>query len=714
MPLTPLFPDDKTPVEIKQGRAGSCYLLASLDCIFNSTEGRKKIASMFREVHNPDGSLAAVEMKIERTANSRQLQIAALTSRGYRLREDKGPPPCDIITIPSDKLKEIDNPEQHGKIEGTKSNSLAVKIIEHISTFYYNAQHEARNETIILHDALDRLDIDSNQFVASLLNLPYKRDTAGHNHDALNRIIHLKTIYPTKPIYISMDWGDADRYGHRHGRHALRVEKIIPPQKPGEDYQFVLRNPWDNTKTQTFTFSDLKTRNCTVCTYQTDRLEDDLADRLIKSKTIDLETTKYIFANPLLLNKIKEINRDDNFHDKKISTLVAFHKDNPHEFERLSNCTIQEAWTEIYATLHRIENLHRNITDAQQYQNAIDELAAIRHNPRVLLARSSLAGNEGQLIYNAFAKKYMEFREQYAAAQRAVIEPAKPVVTPVPAKPVVHPVPVKPVVHPVPAKPVVTPVPAKPVVHPVPVKPVVTPVPAKPVVTPVPAKPVAPPVPAKPVAPPVPAKPVAPPVLRPKLPETPIRQIIQTPIKNEPRHQLAADVILGIEGLRFAADYFRHINRLERVAVLGRQLLQELNRKKEHDCNILAKHLTQKQIHHVRLEFNRVGNHLIQAAEHRGVELFALFYNRPINIDKPQLDRVFQSLMKLNPQFNRRSDFDPAREDLINTYLDIRELISPPSRITQSEIKRILVEMRGDRPDDPQSENRPQSRNTWR
>lgn len=48
--MTPLFPAENTPITIKQGHTGDCYLLTAIDCILNSgEEGLPLVKSLFTQ-----------------------------------------------------------------------------------------------------------------------------------------------------------------------------------------------------------------------------------------------------------------------------------------------------------------------------------------------------------------------------------------------------------------------------------------------------------------------------------------------------------------------------------------------------------------------------------------------------------------------------------------------------------------------------------------
>ncbi|WP_133135296.1 protein kinase domain-containing protein [Legionella rowbothamii] len=242
--MTPLFPEKGQLILIKQRKAGDCYLLCSLDCILNGeTENRDLVQSQFTQT--PEG----VILRIKRTDQSKNLnpeKMKGKYSYSYDAQTDE-----DVIFIDNYKLEAIDSDPR-----GVESNSLAVKILEHISSYYYIGYWDNGDPSasLVAHDIAERHQESSTVFAGKLLGLE-----AVDTHD-INAIINLKTKYPNEPIYISMDYGNRDGSGRIHGRHALRIEQITPMQHG--DYQVVLVNPWDNTKQEIFTLSEIKTRHC--------------------------------------------------------------------------------------------------------------------------------------------------------------------------------------------------------------------------------------------------------------------------------------------------------------------------------------------------------------------------------------------------------------------------------------------------------------------
>ena len=122
---TQLFPEQNTPIFIKQGNVGDCYLLAALDCIFNSgPAGYDHVKSLFTEA--PDG----VYVRLRHNGLSVNLNPAKLAGKYvYSFDKEKNE---DVFFLSKARLDEID-----GSIGGADTNSLAVKILEHVSSQYF-------------------------------------------------------------------------------------------------------------------------------------------------------------------------------------------------------------------------------------------------------------------------------------------------------------------------------------------------------------------------------------------------------------------------------------------------------------------------------------------------------------------------------------------------------------------------------------------------
>lgn len=254
---TPLFPVDAqgkpAHITIQQGETGDCYLLASLDCLLNAEPGgRDLVAKMFTQ--NKDGS---VTVRIKQNAHSKHLKADVLTQRGYKYRKDANGD--DLITVPGHILEKIDNNQQ-----GVKSNSLAVKILERISSYYFVADWDAGAymASVLAHNVGNKHEGHGTEFVAGLLGIKSRLFV---NHNGLHQLIKLKLKDPNKPVYLSIDYGLPDASGVIHGRHALRIEKII--HNGGSDFTLVLVNPWNNQQREEYSLAEIVKRNPKGCIF---------------------------------------------------------------------------------------------------------------------------------------------------------------------------------------------------------------------------------------------------------------------------------------------------------------------------------------------------------------------------------------------------------------------------------------------------------------
>lgn len=243
---TPLFPPANERVWINQGQTGDCYLLACMDCILNGDpKERELLKNMFKQ--NSDGS---VEIRIPRTLSTPRFQTEKLRGKyGYRYDEETKQ---DIITIPKERLERFDT-----AAEGVQSNCLAVKILEHLTSYYHAHDWSALHTfaSFRAHNANGRYNEKiAAGFVANVLgfaSLPLDLDD----------LINLKTMNPQQQVYVEMRYGQPDQFGNIHGAHALRIEKVEKdPGSPG-GYKFTLVNPWNTDgPREVFSLEELRKR----------------------------------------------------------------------------------------------------------------------------------------------------------------------------------------------------------------------------------------------------------------------------------------------------------------------------------------------------------------------------------------------------------------------------------------------------------------------
>jgi hypothetical protein len=286
---TPLFPENNDPIIIRQGRTGDCYLLACLDCIFNlGQEGYEAIKSIFTEDEN------GVTVRIKLTSQSVNLQKEKLQGKyGYDYDSEKLE---DIFFLNKERLDVIDNAPK-----GVITNSLAVKILERLSAYYYVNMWDPNppDASVVAHSVKLRHSETSTIFVGKFLGID------AHDIDAnkINDIIKLKTIAPECPVYISMDYDKTDKYGTKHGRHSLRIDKIVPNSNSPGGYDVVLVNPWNNQGRERFVLNDIKQRNPRFCAFSTKPYQWEFTQLLLMFPE---QVGQAIFADPQLFDTLRE------------------------------------------------------------------------------------------------------------------------------------------------------------------------------------------------------------------------------------------------------------------------------------------------------------------------------------------------------------------------------------------------------------------------
>ncbi|WP_061773512.1 Dot/Icm T4SS effector CegC2, partial [Legionella pneumophila] len=142
-------------------------------------------------------------------------------------------------------------------------------------------------------------------------------------------------------VYISMSYGKVDSFGKFHGRHALRIDKIIP--KGSGNYDFVLINPHDNSKTETYKLDDLNKRNCRFCLFNTSIHRASLTKKLL---TLSNEEGRYIFSNSGLQKRLISLEEMHLLTDNKIiSSCISLHKQIPYLEKLFLKLSVEEKKT---------------------------------------------------------------------------------------------------------------------------------------------------------------------------------------------------------------------------------------------------------------------------------------------------------------------------------------------------------------------------------
>lgn len=259
---TSIFPKNNEKITIFQGKAGDCYMLAALDCLFNSNTGLERVRSMFNEYSH------GIELKINRNKFSENMLFRKKTGvfkgKYYHIYDPKTD--TDLFLIPNHRLNYIDSHR-----EGVQSNSLAVKIFEHVLSYYYdiavpgeqdqNSSDEENPDTLGFdsfdeHNRKNRLNdlsIESeieSEFFASIFNI----EQFCVRKDKLGSIIIFKQDYFNIPIYVALDRAEKEK-------HAYRIQSIKVNTEIQGGFEFILLDPWNNVEAQSFTLEQIRAGN---------------------------------------------------------------------------------------------------------------------------------------------------------------------------------------------------------------------------------------------------------------------------------------------------------------------------------------------------------------------------------------------------------------------------------------------------------------------
>ncbi len=308
--MTPLFPSSDEPIILTQGSADDCYLLASLDCIVNS---------------DPEG-LALLKSKFTQTSEQVIVRIKHNNQSDYLTSEKMGGQYIyvydqstneDVFILNNKILKEIDD-----SAEGVQSNSLAIKILERISSFYYPGEWEYVDSSSSLkaHSLIQRHRESSTLFVGKLLGI-HARDC-----DEFEEILLLKAMNPKECIYVSMSVDIPDSADGASGRHAFRIERIIP--KSNGNHKFILVNPWDTRKREKHYLEDIKKRDCRFCTFTTSSQQFEITPILLKKP---IEQGQYVFLHPELFDLIFQMHTINVLsNSENLSSCISLHRQIPY------------------------------------------------------------------------------------------------------------------------------------------------------------------------------------------------------------------------------------------------------------------------------------------------------------------------------------------------------------------------------------------------
>lgn len=255
--MTALFPNSPY-VTIRQGHSGDCYLLSALHLILNKLPGGlEKIKAMFTETPAGDVILKIKANKLSTNLIPDSIQMKYDYHFDDRTEED-------VFIIDQAKLKEID------RGNSVETDSLAVKIFERISSYYFfkksrledsyyflSDQDFAVDASFFAHNERQTANLQSAEFVGLLLGF----DVLELNIDQVIKLMKFDRAH--QAIYVSMNYGSLANLGDLHSRHALAVDAYTDYAKNGKmlgGEAFDLINPWNNQDKETLLVSDLKTK----------------------------------------------------------------------------------------------------------------------------------------------------------------------------------------------------------------------------------------------------------------------------------------------------------------------------------------------------------------------------------------------------------------------------------------------------------------------
>ncbi len=251
---TPLFPKTATPITFKQGEAGDCYLLVTLECLMHLSENSLNvIKNMFYEEEN-----GSITVRIKHSSLSKHLNNKSMAEKFIYFFDSQTNE--DVFTLTPQRIKDIDEDTL-----GVQSNSLAIKLLERIVPYYYKKKFYPDNNSLFAHNIKNRFDdTSSTQFISELLGFP---SVESKN---IEEMIEFKSLFPEYPVYLSMIY--LEEY-----RHALRIKDVSLTSE-----EIKLINPWDNTQYETYELNSIQSKWPRFCYYIDESNTDDLATNLLK------------------------------------------------------------------------------------------------------------------------------------------------------------------------------------------------------------------------------------------------------------------------------------------------------------------------------------------------------------------------------------------------------------------------------------------------
>lgn len=379
MPFS-LFPDDHAPIEIRQGSVGDCYMLAAVDSLCQTREGRQSFINRFSIL--PDGRVC---VRLKRNDSSGNVlpnlkALGALGPDGYDYHQTVDE---DIFVLSHTKLTQIQS-----RHNGVQTNCLALKIFEHILSYYYDrraladaASHVAApypGASVERHNVGVKFDKKAHVFIGELLGIQ------SHKTLTMDEVVKLKAIYHDAPVYVAIDFGEPGVDGKFPASHALRVAEIRDDGRGGRSY--ILVNPWDNMRDiKAYAEGDIQCRNPQFSYFDTsERNYKLLTDILLNLPT---DEARYVYSH--------HANGDEHIFLESIKALLVKHHrmdlwSNQYEERMKALRVIADHIKLIKQFDNRIPFIHDENQIVAHWDYKHRQLFAIKNDPAFVWAKSKL------------------------------------------------------------------------------------------------------------------------------------------------------------------------------------------------------------------------------------------------------------------------------------------------------------------------------------
>lgn len=253
-PLPVLFTQNPT---IRQSpNHGNCFLLAALDSLLSSPENRSAVTSIFRE------SDEGIQVRIRHPRNLLEPPVTEerrkeLKDKYHYIYDDRTKE--SVFMLDKLRLHVIDISEL-----GVESNSLGIKILERLANYLYAPIQPDFQGSAVPHFLrnLDRSIFGVVGFLEQLLDVRIERGALStkdqQNCYSFYKIALLKRESPSTSIFIAMD---EDTGGHVWSLGTITGTHIDVVRTLMHQPMFLLKNPWDTSQSERFTFAEIERRN---------------------------------------------------------------------------------------------------------------------------------------------------------------------------------------------------------------------------------------------------------------------------------------------------------------------------------------------------------------------------------------------------------------------------------------------------------------------